>query len=58
MHGKIQIMHVILYQVHCKSTADMIPGKDSYYIQICNYNSGVRNKFLERTCKNAPKKYV
>lgn len=34
MHGKMQIMHAILYQVHCRSTADMILGKDSYYIQI------------------------
>lgn len=30
MHGKMQIMHAILYQVHCRSTADMIFGKDSY----------------------------
>lgn len=52
-------MHAILYQVHCRSTADMILGKDSYYIQIrlCNY-SGACDKFLEHTCKNAPKKYV
>lgn len=37
----------------------MILGKDSYYIQIqlCNY-SGACDKFLEHTCKNAPKKYV